>query len=216
MTSLRPIVVLNALRKTLSLVVHKRTADNVDAFLSQGQGGFRHGRSTAYVVLGYRWQAATMQRFQSSVHVLGIDMSPAFDTIRRDKLITVLQYFGESELRIIRMLLAETTLEPRLKQGKFPTFICTIGTPQADSISPVLFVIYLEAALRDLWDKLPQRPREDTEMLYYMQARSQLFARGFHVPQYRLQGRHKLMRGHIFLIYSRGRYKFTWRSYEKL
>ena len=29
-------------------------ADNVDAFLSQGQGGFRLGRSTAYVVLGYR------------------------------------------------------------------------------------------------------------------------------------------------------------------
>ena len=40
-------------------------------------------------------------------------MSRAFDTIRRDKLLTVLETFvNDSELRIIRMLLADTTLEP--------------------------------------------------------------------------------------------------------
>ena len=35
------------------------------------------------------------------------------------------------------------------------------------SLSLVLFVIYLDAALRDLRDNLPQRPGEDTEMPYY-------------------------------------------------
>ena len=62
------------------------------------------------------------------------------------------------------MVLADTTLEPRLKRGKCSTFATTIGTPQGDSLSPVLFVIYLEAALRDLRHKLPQRPREDINM----------------------------------------------------
>ena len=87
------------------------------------------------MLFGYRWLAAKTQRFQKSFRVLGIDMSRAFDTIRRDKLLTVLETFvNDSELRIIRMLLAETTLQPRLKRGKGSTFATTIGTPQGDSL----------------------------------------------------------------------------------
>ena len=93
MTSLRPNVLLDVLRKTLSLVVFARVVEKVDVFCSQGQSGFRHRRSTTDVILGYHWKSAKMQRFQSSVCVLGIDMSRAFDTIRRDKLMTVLETF---------------------------------------------------------------------------------------------------------------------------
>ena len=89
----------------------------------------------------------------------------AFDTIRRDKLLTVLDTFlNDSELRNIRMLLAETTQQQILKRGKGSTFATTIVTPQGDSLSPVLFVIYLEAALRDLRHNLPQCPQEDINM----------------------------------------------------
>ena len=129
MTSLRPIVLLSVLRKTLSLVVFARIADKVDAFLSQS--GFRHGRSTADDAHGSSLTRRQTQRFQSSVRVLGIDTSRAFDTIRRDELITVLDFFlDESELRIIRIHLAETTLEPRLTWNKCPSFTSTNGTPQ--------------------------------------------------------------------------------------
>ena len=93
MASLRPILLLNALHKTISLIVLSRTADKVGAFLFPGQSGFRRGRSTADVLFGYRWLAAKTQRFQKSFRVLGIDMSRAFDTIRRDKLLTVLETF---------------------------------------------------------------------------------------------------------------------------
>lgn len=48
------------------------------------------------------------------------------------------------------MLIAETTLTPRLKRGKFSTFASTISKPQADNISYVLYVIYLEATLREI------------------------------------------------------------------
>ena len=66
------------------------------------------------------------------------------------------------------MFLADTTLGPRLKRGKGSTFATTIGTPQGDSLSPVLFVIYLEAALRNLRHNLPQRSLEDINMPYYI------------------------------------------------
>ena len=151
LTSLRPIVLLSVLRKTLSLIVLSRIAPKVDEYLSSSQSGFRRGRSTADVVFGYRWLCAKAQRQRVTVKFLGIDLSRAFDTIRRDKLLDMLQTFvDDSELRMIRFLLADTSLQPRLSTGDCLAFTTTIGTPQGDSLSPVLFTVYLEAALRDL------------------------------------------------------------------
>ena len=59
---------------------------------------------------------------------------------------------------MIRFLLAATSLEPRLSTGECHAFASTSGTPQGDSLSPVLFRVYLEAALRDLRSRLPPRP----------------------------------------------------------
>ena len=70
----------------------------------------------------------------------------------------------DSELRMICLLLADTTLEPRLAKVSCATFNTTIGTPQGDSLSPVLFIVYLEAALRDLRLMLPQRPQTDIDL----------------------------------------------------
>ena len=118
LTSVRPIVLLSALRKTLSLVVLSRIATKVDNLLSPSQSGFRRGRSTADVVFGYRWLCAKAQRQRVTIECLCIDLSRAFDTIRRDKLLEVLQSFlNEPELRMIRFLLADTSIEPRLSTG---------------------------------------------------------------------------------------------------
>jgi hypothetical protein len=82
---------------------------------------------------------------------MGIDMSKAFDCINREKLLeTIRPLIAESEYRIIQYLLSETVLRARI-DGKFgDKFGTTIGTPQGDALSPVLFVVYLERALRDV------------------------------------------------------------------
>ena len=165
LTSVRPIVLLSALRKTLSLIVLSRIATKVDNFLSPSQSGLRRGRSTADVVFGYRWLCAKAQRQRITIEFLCIDLSRAFDTIRRDKLLEVLQSFlDEPELRMIRFLLAATSLEPRLSTGDCHAFTSTVGTPQGDSLSPVLFTVYLEAALRDIRSRLPPRPPADDRL----------------------------------------------------
>ena len=130
LTSVRPIVLLSALRKTLSLIVLSRIATKMDNFLSPSQSGFRRGRSTADVVFGYsRWLCAKAQRQRITIEFLCIDLSRAFGTIRRDKLLEVLQSFlDEPELRMIRFLLAATSLEPRLSTGDCHAFASTIGT----------------------------------------------------------------------------------------
>ena len=135
--------------------VLSRMASKVDEYMSPSQSGFRRGRSTADALFGYRWLCAKAQRQRVSTDFIGIDLSRAFDTIRRDKVLDILQTFlGESEMRVIRLLLAE----PRLSTGEFHAFATSIGTPQGDSLSPVLFTVYLEAALRDFRSRLPTRP----------------------------------------------------------
>ena len=156
LTSVRPIVLLSTLRKTLSLIVLSRITTKVDNFLSPTQSGFRRGRITADVVFGYRWLCAKAQRQSITIEFLCIHLSRAFDTIRRDKLLEVLQSFlDEPELRMIRFPLADRSLEPCLSTGDCHAFASMIGTPQGDSLSPVLFTVYLEAALRDVRPRLP-------------------------------------------------------------
>ena len=50
-----------------------------------------------------------------------------------------------------------------MKVGKATAnpFLSTVGTPQGDGLSPVLFICYLEAALRQVRANLPERPFAD-------------------------------------------------------
>ena len=72
-------------------------------------------------------------------------MSAAFDTIDRETLLNILQtIIEEDELRLVQFLLSNTCLNIRIggtkKEKKFTS---NIGTPQGDSLSPILFVVYI-------------------------------------------------------------------------
>ena len=93
-------------------------------------------------------------------------MSSAFDTICRKKLLSELVTFLENDdIKLIRTLLANTTLT--FTSGKQTVTIkTTIGTPQGDSLSPILFTIYLEAAMKELRKLLPTNERLTKELIY--------------------------------------------------
>ncbi|KAJ8524821.1 hypothetical protein ON010_g16295 [Phytophthora cinnamomi] len=153
--SLRPIVLLTSIRKAISLVVLRRISPKVERFLSPHQSGFRPCRSTADAVWAHRWIAARAMRYKERFHILGIDLSRAFDIVNRDKLLSVLEDIVDNdELRLIRLLLQDTSLALRFGNTLLSPFESNAGTPQGDSLSPVLFVVYLGAALRDLASKI--------------------------------------------------------------
>ena len=66
------------------------------------------------------------------------------------------------ELHLIHLLLYGTTLTVRRGSYTTSSFSSTVGTPQGDGLSPVLFVCYLEAALKDCRSQLPPRPASDS------------------------------------------------------
>ncbi|XP_065195602.1 uncharacterized protein LOC135827008 [Sycon ciliatum] len=106
--NVRPVTLLNTLRKLLSLVILMRIKPAINGYLSLNQSGFRSGRSTGDVVYSYRWLSARCQRVASEISILGIDMSKAFDTISRVRLIDILSsVIDHDELHIIQCLLTD-------------------------------------------------------------------------------------------------------------
>ncbi|GFR70240.1 very-long-chain enoyl-CoA reductase [Elysia marginata] len=81
-------------------------------------------------------------------------MSSAFDTTDKHLLLNILKnIIRENEQRIIRYLFSNTELSITLKgSSKMEPFKSNIRTSQGVSLSPVLFIVYLEHALKNiLW-----------------------------------------------------------------
>ncbi|RQM11608.1 hypothetical protein DD237_008543 [Peronospora effusa] len=115
--SLRPIVPFNSIRKAISLAMLRRISFKVEKYLSPHQSGFRPCRSTADAVWAHRWIAARAQRYKERFHILGIDLSRAFDTVNRDKLISVLKtILDDNEIRLIRLLSSRHNALPPTRQ----------------------------------------------------------------------------------------------------
>ena len=91
-------------------------------------------------------------------------MSRAFDTIDRAKLMTILKdevQLDDDELRMCLSLLANTQLKVKIDEILSDSFATTIGTPQGDGLSPILFAVYLESALRQVRKEAGPRRNED-------------------------------------------------------
>ena len=141
--SLRPISLLNSLRKLLSLITLNRIRDPVESYVDPSQCAYKRNRSTQDSIWTHRWLAACAVRYKTPIHILGLDMSRAFDTISRSKLLKILETevnLDKDALRMVSALLCDTCLCVRIEGEKSEWFHTTIGTPQGDCLSPVLFI----------------------------------------------------------------------------
>ena len=100
-----------------------RIEPKINQYLSSPQSAYRRGRSTTDVVWAYRWIIAKVQEYNLKIYVIGIDMSSAFDTINREKLMEILDSILEKdEVCIIRTLLSNTTLEVKVEGATTAAF----------------------------------------------------------------------------------------------
>jgi hypothetical protein len=140
LSSLRPIVLLTTLRKTLSLIVLQRIQPAVERFLPASQSGFRQNRSTADVVWMHKWLIARTMKAKEEVLALRLDMSQAFDTLERQLLINGLrEIIDEDSLRMVHVLLARPISKPRSNERyqirSTPTWARLRATRSAPSCS---------------------------------------------------------------------------------
>ena len=79
--NLRPAILLNMLRKIISIILLKPMKQKNEDYISQSQSVYISNRSTIYVAWADRWIIAKIQKEEAQVHITGIDMSSALDTI---------------------------------------------------------------------------------------------------------------------------------------
>jgi hypothetical protein len=81
--------------------------------------------------------------------VLGLDLSRAFDTPWRAKLLSLLEGVLDPDCcRMARVLLSKSSVSVRVGRYVGAPFETNIGVPQGDCASPVLFLYYAHLALR--------------------------------------------------------------------
>ncbi len=118
--------------------------------LSNSQAGFRHKRSTTQqletMVMAFEDAFLTRQ----DIYLLMADMTEAFDTISHDKLLMILYDLGypTDAIEVVRDLYTGATTTIQTPYGPTPPITLERGTIQGDSLSPFLFVLYIEPLLR--------------------------------------------------------------------
>ena len=117
--NLRPVTLLEVIRKILSKILMHRTEMKIGGYLANSRSVYRKGRSTTDIAWAHRWIAANAQEQDISVHITGIDMSSVFDTIYREELLEIAKdIIDDDELKILRVLMSETTLEIKIEGAK--------------------------------------------------------------------------------------------------
>ena len=150
--SLRPVLLLLMLRKIISNIVLTRVQPTFQQYLSHSQCTYRHGRSISDIVWCNRFLAARVQNIQEEIMITGIDMTSAYDTIQRTKLIEILESFlREDEIRIIRVLLSNTTLDIKSSSSISNPFDVNLSSPQGDGISGCPLIIPWESLMYYPW-----------------------------------------------------------------
>ncbi|KDO30486.1 hypothetical protein SPRG_04389 [Saprolegnia parasitica CBS 223.65] len=89
-SSVCPIVLVNCIRKAVSVMVLARIQEKPDKQIGEYQSCFVPGRSTADVLWSHQWPVAQIRQYDEQFSILGIDFFCAFDTIDCAKVLTVL------------------------------------------------------------------------------------------------------------------------------
>jgi ribonuclease HI len=138
--------------KLWTRMVTRAMADRAErlGMLSSSQSGFRNKRSTAEQVEMMIIALEDAHLFKRNIFLLQADLTEAFDTISHDKLLMILYdlHFPTDAIEVVKDLYTETRTSVQTPYGKTKDIPIEKGTIQGDSLSPFLFVLYMEPLLR--------------------------------------------------------------------
>ena len=98
LSNLRPVVLLNGIRKVLSLILLKRFSPYTNSYIPATQAGFRKGHSCADIIFAKRMICSMALLTDMEFHFLCLDLSRAFDTPSRETILeSLLTATGEDE-----------------------------------------------------------------------------------------------------------------------
>ena len=118
--------------------------------LTYTQGGFRNKRTTSDQLELMTMILEDAKLTQQDIYLAMIDYTEAFDTIDHDRLLHILYDLGfpTDAIDVVQNLYTNATTAIKTPHGSTSSIPMERGTIQGDSLSPFLFIVYLEPLLR--------------------------------------------------------------------
>ena len=136
--------------KLLNKVLLSRLKPIIDPHLSQCQSGFRAGRSTTEQVMALRCVIDTCRVTNITASLVFVDFRKAFDTLHRSSIPVILSQYNVPNCLVsdIIQMYSDTSACVSTELGPTDWFKTTSGVLQGDTLSPYLFIVLLDYALK--------------------------------------------------------------------
>ena len=146
----RGIALLPTVYKILSVAICRRLVEWGERILGEYKSGFRPGRSTTDHLFTISQMLEKAHEYGVDLHHLFIAFRQEYDSVDRAKMLEALQSLGVPGklIRLTRMTLEKTVCKVRTSVGVSDSFEVACGLRQGDPLSPVLFNLCLEFAIR--------------------------------------------------------------------
>ena len=147
--NVRPIILLSILRKIISMCMIDRCWTRLKGEIPIEQAAYQPGKSTTEQVFCVKTLAE--KAITTSDYTIYLDMSKAFDSINRKKLLIYLsEILTESEMYIMNLLINDVIINVHFGEEKGEIIFTNIGSCQGDCLSAIFFIIYLAKSIKPL------------------------------------------------------------------
>jgi hypothetical protein len=119
--------------------------------IGEAQAGFRAGRNTTHQLQRLRLALEDAKLTKSDIQVLYVDFTDAFGSVDHARLHCIMESMGipRDAIAVIKDLYQGASIVVKTPKGDTPPIpIMGRGTIQGDTLSPLLFIIYMEPLLR--------------------------------------------------------------------
>ena len=132
--------------KVFDKYLEKKCHEIVEHKLTDAQCGFCHGQSTMDQVFALQQIFEKSGEYAKEVNAFLVDLAKAYDCIPRDKLWEVLLQYGIDGqlLTAIKPLHMHSEVCVRVNSATTKPFRVSVGLRQGCSLSPILFLIYMD------------------------------------------------------------------------
>ncbi|CAH8834294.1 unnamed protein product [Trichobilharzia szidati] len=146
----RGIMLLSTPSKILSHIILERIKDALDTELRPEQAGFRKGKSCSDQIATLRIIIEQSMEWQSNLYLNFIDFEKAFDSVDREVIWKLLEYYGVPQIfiNLIQQLYDNGTCQV-IHNGKLSeAFGVNTGVRQGCLLSPMIFLIVVDWIMR--------------------------------------------------------------------
>lgn len=147
----RGITILSTAVKVFEQIIERKLRSITEASLSNSQSGFRKGRSTQDNIFTIKEIINKTLTHNKEAYFAFLDMEKAFDRVPRQEIWNTLKKrnVGDKMINVIKSLYDETNNYVIKNNMKSEIFKTKEGVRQGGSLSPLLFIIYMDEIIRE-------------------------------------------------------------------